>query len=293
MTKNSEKIVVVAGATGHQGGAVARHLLDAGFAVRGLTRNTGTAAAAELSGLGAEMMKCDLDDAAAARRALDGAWGAFGVFAVAAEGPQQEEKQSVMFAEQALAAGVQHYVYSSVASAQRNTGIPHFDNKWRVENAVRGMGFPSYTILRPAFFMDNFLGPWMWPGIAQGKLTMALKPTTKLQMIAVDDIGAYGLMAFLDFAQLNRAEIELAGDEMTMPEAAEIISGALNRKVTFEQQPIEQVRKASEDMVTMYEWFDRVGLSVDIEELKKYYALQPATFSQWAAMAKWPVPAHR
>jgi uncharacterized protein YbjT (DUF2867 family) len=208
-------------------------------------------------------------------------------------GPQQEEKQAVMFAEQAHAAGVQQYVYSSVASAQRDTGIPHFDNKWRVENAVRDMEFHSYTILRPAFFMENFLSPWLWPGIAQGKLTMALKPTTRVQMIAVDDIGAYGLMAFEDHAQLNRAEIELAGDELTMPEAAEIISAALNRRVTFEQQPIEQVRKASADMAAMYEWFDRVGLNVDIDWLRTAYMLQPVTFSRWAAAAKWPVPAQR
>ena len=293
MTKNNEKIVVVAGATGHQGGAVARHLLDTGFTVRALTRNTGTAAAAELSGLGAELVKCDLEDAGAVRRALTGAWGAFGAFAVNAAGPLREEKQAVLFAEQANAAGVRHYVYSSVASAQRNTGIPHFDNKWRVENVVRGLGLPSYTILRPAFFMDNFLSPWLWPNIAQGKLSMALKPETKLQMIAVDDIGAYALMAFEEHERLNRAEIDLAGDELTMPEAAGLISGALNRQIMFEQQPIGEVRRFSEDMATMYEWFDRVGLDVDIDLLRKTYAVKPAAFSQWAAMAKWPVPAHR
>ncbi len=293
MTKNNERVVVVAGATGHQGGAVARHLLNAGFTVRGLTRSTGSETAAELSGLGVEMVKCDLKDQAAVRRALNGSWGAFGVFAMNAEGPLREEKQAVMFAEQAKAAGVQHYVYSSVASAGRNTGVPHFDNKWRVENAVRGLGFPTYTILRPAFFMENFLSPWLWPGIIQGRLAMALKPATRLQMIALDDIGAYGRLAFEENDRLNRAEIELAGDELTMPQAAAIISGAINRAVVFEQQPIEQVRQASEDMAKMYEWFDRVGLTVDIEELRKRYAVQPVTFSRWAAMVKWPVPAKR
>lgn len=292
MTENNQKIVVVAGATGHQGGAVARHLLDDGFVVRGLTRNTGSAACAELAALGAEMVKCDLNDPVEVSRALAGAWGAFGAFALAAEGPHQEEKQAVMFAQRAKAAGVQHYVYSSVASANRNTGIPHFENKWRVENAVRGMDLPSYTILRPAFFMENLMGPWMWPALLEGKIAMALRPVARLQMIAVDDIGAYGLMAFENHLRLNRAEIDLAGDELTMPKAAEVLSAALNRQIRFERLPMAEIRRVSVDMALMYEWFDKVGYNVDINKLRKSYPVKPVTFSKWAAMVKWPLPVH-
>ena len=290
MSKNDGKIVVVTGATGHQGGAVARRLLDSGFTVKGLTRTTDSPESAELSRLGARMVKCDLNDADAARRALDGAWGAFGVFAMGPGGAQQEETQAANFAKQAKAAGVEAYVYSSVASAHRKTGIPHFENKWRVENIVRGLGFKTYTILRPVFFMENFTGPWMWPGIMQGKLSAALSPATRLQMVAVEDIGAYGLMAFEKTAELNRAEIELAGDELTMPQAAAIIENALGKKVQFETLPIESVRKFSADVATMYEWFDRVGLNVDIKAVNAKYNFRPATFSQWAAKVKWPVP---
>lgn len=293
MAVSNGKTVVVTGATGHQGGAVARHLLAAGFGVRALTRKPGSQPAAELAQLGAEVVKCDLNDAAAVRRALNGAWGAFGVFGPAEEGPRQEENQANSFAEQAKTSGLQHYVYSSVASAHRKTGIPHFENKWRVENTVRRLGFPSYNILRPAFFMENFMGPWLWPGLEQGRLSMALKPETKIQMVAVDDIGSYGLMAFEKTSQLNRAEIELAGDELTMPQAAEILTGFLGRQIRYEPAPIEDIRKSNPDMAVMYDWLNRVGLNVDIGGLKNKYRLDPMNFRQWAAKVIWPVPLHR
>ena len=114
-------------------------------------------------------------------------------------------------------AGVEHFVYTSVGSAHKRTGIPHFDNKWRIEETVRGLGFPSHVILRPVFFMENLLAPFSLQGSA---LAWAVGAGTKLQMIAVDDIGWFGARAFADAAALNRREIDLAGDVRTMPEAA-------------------------------------------------------------------------
>lgn len=127
-------------------------------------------------------------------------------------------------------AGVEHYVYTSVGSADKRTGIPHFDNKWRIEETVRGLGFPSHVILRPVFFMENLLAPFSLQG---STLAWALGPGTKLQMIAVDDIGWFGARAFTDAAALNHREIDLAGDIRTMPEAAEILSASLGRPIAF------------------------------------------------------------
>ena len=124
--------------------------------------------------------------------------------------------------------GVEHYVYTSVGSAHKRTGIPHFDNKWRIEQTARGLRFPSHVILRPVFFMDNLLAPFSLQGSA---LAWALGQGTKLQMIAVDDIGWFGARAFTDAAALNHREIDLAGDVRTMPEAAEILTEALGRPI--------------------------------------------------------------
>jgi uncharacterized protein YbjT (DUF2867 family) len=159
-------------------------------------------------------------------------------------------------------AGVEHYVYTSVGSAHKRTGIPRFDNKWRIEETVRSLRFPSHVILRPVFFMENLLAPFSLEG---STLAWALGPGLKLQMIAVDDIGWFGARAFADDAALNRREIDLAGDVRTMPEAAEILTEALGRPIAFAQTPIEQVRQYNKDMAVMLEWFERVGYSAGLE----------------------------
>jgi uncharacterized protein YbjT (DUF2867 family) len=182
---------------------------------------------------------------------------------------------------------VQHFVYTSVGSAQRNTGIPHFDNKYRVEETIRGLGFPSHTILRPVFFMENLLSPWFKPGIDEGNLMMGVDAGTKLQMIAVSDIGTYGRLAFERHAELNGKAVDIAGDEMTIPEAAAVIAKAAGKPVQFVSVPIEEVRKFSEDFALMLEWFDRVGYDVDIPGTAGEYGVQPTPFKTWAAGASW------
>ena len=280
-------VILVTGATGQQGGAVARELLARKQAVRAMTRKPESDAANALGRLGAEVVKGDLDDPESLKRAIRGAWGVFAVQNTWEAGVEKEEVQGKRTAELAKQGGVHHFVYTSVGSAQRRTGIPHFDNKWRVEETVRALGFPSHVILRPVFFMDNFLSPWFKPGIDQGKVMIALKPTTVLQMIAVKDIGKYGALAFEKAEELNRKEIDLAGDAHTMPQTAQILSKAAKRTIAFQPVPIAEVRKGSEDYALMLEWFDRVGYNVDIPGNAKRYSITPTTLAEWAASEKW------
>jgi uncharacterized protein YbjT (DUF2867 family) len=280
-------IILVTGATGQQGGAVARKLLSRNHQVRAMTRKPDSESAKVLASLGAEIIQGDLDDAASLERAVRGVWGVFAVQNTWEAGVEKEEVQGKRIAEISKKAGVYHYVYSSVGSANRKTGIPHFDNKWRVEETVRGLGFSSYTILRPVFFMENFLSPWFKPGIDQGKLMVGIKPATVLQMIAVRDIGEYGLLAFEKHAALNGREIDIAGAAHTMPETAGIFSKAAGRTITFERIPIEEVRKFSEDYALMLEWFDRVGYSVDIPANAKVFGIPPTTLEKWASEQNW------
>src|SRR6267378_3460853 len=283
----NDRTILITGVTGHQGGAVAQALRGSAFHRRGLTRKPDSERAAALARNGVDVVKGDLDDDATLRRALEGAWGVFSVQNTWEAGVEGEEVQGKRIAELARKAGVQHYVYTSVGSAHRKTGIPHFDNKWRIEETVRGLGFPSQVILRPVFFMDNFLSSWFKPAIDQGKLMIALKPTTVLQMIAVKDIGKYGLLAFDKAEELNRQEIDLAGDAHTSPEAAQILSKAAGRTITFAPVPIAEVRKASEDSALMLEWFDRVGYNADIAGNAKRYGIKPTTLAEWAASVRW------
>jgi len=275
----SDRTILITGVTGNQGGAVARSLQGAGFHLRGLTRVPDSERAAALARRGVEVFKGDLDDEATLRRALSGAWGVFGVQNTAEAGVEREEAQGKRLATLAREAGVEHYVYASVGSAHKGTGIPHFDSKWRIEETVRGLRFPSHVILRPVFFMDNLLAPYSLQG---STLASAVGPDTKLQMIAVDDIGWFGARAFTDAAALNRREIDLAGDVRTMPETAEILTEALGRPIAFAQTPIEQVRQYSQDMALMLQWFDRVGFSADIAGLEREFGRALTKLPDWA-----------
>jgi uncharacterized protein YbjT (DUF2867 family) len=280
-------VILVTGATGQQGGATAHELLAAGHKVRAMTRNPGSNSARALAARGAEVVPGDLNDEASLERALAGAWGVFAVQNTWEAGVEQEEVQGKRVANAARKAGVQHFVYASVGSAHRKTGIPHFDNKARVEETVRSLGFPSFVILRPAFFMENLTSPWFKPGIDQGTLAVGMSPASRLQMIAVADIGRYGRVAFERHAELNGQSIDIAGDSLTMPEAAAIISRAAGRTVTHFQVPIEEVRKFSEDFALMLEWFDRVGYEADIAANAARFGIEPTGFAKWAETVDW------
>jgi len=248
-----KNIILVTGATGNQGGAVARHLLKNGYKIRVMTRKPQDEKAGVLKALGAEVVKGDLDDVKSLESALEGAWGAYAVQNTWEAGVEREEEQGKRFAELARKQGITHFVYSSVGGADRKSGVPHFENKWRIEQAVRGLKFPSYTILRPVFFMDNFTSPWFLPGLLEGKLAVGMKPETSLQMIAVDDIGKFGLIAFEQHEKLNGVALDIAGDEHTMPETAKILGRAMGKHIDFVKVPIEEGRKWSADYPLMLE----------------------------------------
>ena len=274
------RTVVVTGATGKQGGAVARALAGKGFKIRAMTRKPDSDPAKAIAATGAELVQGDLNDTSSLQTALTGAWGVFGVQNTWEAGVAGEEEQGKRLATAAREAGVQHFVYSSVGSADRKTGIPHFENKYRVEETIRRLTFPSHVILRPVFFMENLPSPWFLNG---DNLCAALAPATKLQMIAVDDIGKHVARAFVEAEKLNRQDIDIAGDEATMPQAAAALSKGLRRSINFVQIPIGEVRKNSEDFALMLEWFERVGYDVDIPGLAHESGIRPATLDEWTA----------
>ena len=285
--KKGEDLILVMGATGQQGGAVAGVLLSAGHKVRAMTRNTTSDAARALAEAGAEVVQGNFDDGDSVKAAMDGAWGVFAVQNSWEAGIEGEETQGKNVAQWAKDTGIQHYVYTSVGSAHRNTGIPHFDNKWRVEETIRGLGLPSFTILRPVFFMENFTSPFFKPGIDEGAVTVGIGAETKLQMIAAADIGQYGRVAFERHEDLSGRAIDIAGDELTMPEAARMISSAAGREISFQPTPIDQVRQFSDDFATMLEWFDNSGYEADVEGNANEFGIAPTQFADWANAISW------
>jgi len=279
---DANRTILVTGATGKQGGALINELIGKEWNLRAMTRRTDGDAAKALRAAGVEVVYGDLDDPASLRAALDGAWGVFGVQNTWEAGVEREEEQGKRLAELAEGAGVQHYVYASVGSAHRNTGIPHFDNKWRVEETVRSLKFPSYVIYRPVFFMENLTTPWFLNG---DTIYSALESTTVLQMIAVADIGKYAARTFTDAERLNGRAFDIAGDAKTMPETAGILGRALGRTIKYVQIPLDEVRKGSEDFALMLDWFNKVGYDADIDGMAREFGIPPTRLEEWARSA--------
>jgi uncharacterized protein YbjT (DUF2867 family) len=280
----ADKLIVITGATGKQGGSTLRYLAkQGGFKLRAVTRKPDSDAARALAALGAEVVAADLDDAASLEKAVTGAWGLYAVQNTWEAGVEKEEEQGKRLAKVAKDKGVQRFVYASVGSANRKTGIPHFDNKARVEETIKSLGLPSYAIIRAVFFMENLPTPWFLHG---DKLVSTLKPDTKLQMIAADDIGKFGAKAFVDADKLKGLELDIAGDAATMPQAAEAVSEIVGHQVTYQQIPLDAVRQNSEDFAKMLEWFETTGYSADIAALEPRFGIRPLTLKEWVKTQK-------
>jgi uncharacterized protein YbjT (DUF2867 family) len=270
--------ILVTGATGNQGGAVARHLLQAGqFKVRAMVRDQNKPAAQTLKQAGAELIKGDFADRASLDRALQGAYGVFSIQDFKG-GTAVEISQGKALADAAKASGIEHFVYSSVGSAERSTGIPHFDSKFQVEEYIRSLGLP-HTILRPVFFFYNYNG--MLPMVKNGTLLQPLSPDTKLQQLSEEDYGKMVAEVFerpTDFA--NRA-IEVASIEMTMSEVAAAFSHVLGKKVEYQQIPFEAFeQQAGEEVTIMYRWFENVGYSANFAQLQREFST-PTDFESY------------
>src|SRR5712672_2193977 len=201
--------VVVTGATGKQGGAVVRNLLDRGHEVRAVTRDTTSAKAGELSKAGVTLVRASFEDTAALTKALEGATSLFAMTTPFEGGPQAETRQGISAADAAKAAGV-HLVFNSVGSANRQTGVPHFDSKYEVEKHIAKIGVRA-TVLAPVAFMENLY--FIKEQLAKGVYAAALPPTRALAQVAVPDIGAVAVRVLEDSARFTGKRFDLAGDE--------------------------------------------------------------------------------
>lgn len=284
MDKAGKRILVI-GVTGQQGGAVVRHLFKKGWSVRALVRDPNKPAALSLVQQGVEIVKGDMEDRVSLDHTMKGMYGVFSVQQFWGLGAEGEIRQGKNVADAAKVAGVQHVVYSSVGGAERKTGLSHFESKWQIEEYIRSLGLPA-TILRPVFFMDN-LQVYGAPTPVDGVLTFSTPLTweTMLQMIAVDDIGAFAAMAFERPQEYIGKAIELAGDELSFTAVAELYTKVTGKQHRFVEQPMEVARKFNAEAADMYEWFNREGYRADIPALRNIHA-ELLTLEAWLRRSK-------
>jgi uncharacterized protein YbjT (DUF2867 family) len=283
--EKKDKIILVTGVTGHQGGAVASHLLKEGWKVRGLTRHPQSKEALSLKNAGVEIFEGDFEDIASLDRACKDVYGIFSVQQPLEYGIESEIKQGKAVVDAALRANVRHLVYSSYAGAEEQPGVPFIDSKWEIEQYIRKSGL-NWTIFRPVLFMEYFLMPEIKQQLQNGYLRMALDSEMPIQLISVEDIGAMVTLAFDNPDLYAGKALDIAGDEITGNQIADIFSKVTGKAVSFEQMEVDDVRAKGSDFAMFFEWLNRKGFSVDIEAVKKLYP-EICSFKTWVQKFNW------
>jgi uncharacterized protein YbjT (DUF2867 family) len=289
--------VFVVGATGQQGGAVAQVLLKKGHTVRALTRSANSKGASYLSALGAEIIVGDLMDPASLTRAMEDVDAVFMVTTPYEVGTEAETEQGKNLIDIIEKRNIGHTVFSSVGSADRHTGIPHFDSKYEVENHLVDSGI-SHTIIAPVFFMENWVNPWFLPPIKEGNVAMAMPGDRALQQISVEDIGRFAAMIIERPSAFRGQRLDIASDELTGKEIAELIGRKAERNIGYYEIPLADMRQQNNDFAAMFEWFDQVGYTVDTIALRQDYPDVGWTyFDDWLEGHDWkhllaPEPLH-
>ncbi|RKN39475.1 NmrA/HSCARG family protein [Streptomyces hoynatensis] len=267
--RQKEKTILVTGATGGQGGAVARSLLRAGWQVRALVRDPAAPRARALAALGARPVAGDLDEPGTLRAAARGAYGVFSVQPadLTDPRPEAEVRRGRNVIDAARAVGAAHLVYASVGAAGRGSGVGHFESKAEIE-AYLAAGGPPATVLRPVFFMENWLS--LLPGPENGARVarIALDAGTPLQMIALADIGRIAAEAFGNPGEFLGRRIEIAGDELTPRQIAAALGRADGVPTRFERQPVEELRAHSGELARMFAWLNETGYRADLPALR-------------------------
>jgi uncharacterized protein YbjT (DUF2867 family) len=236
-----DELVLVLGATGVQGGATARALRRDGWRVRALVRDPSSAKARALEAHGVELVRGDMGDRSSLDRALVGAYGVFSIQPSSGQ-PQygvtddDEVRFGQLAVDAAKAAGVQHFVYTSVAGLRAGTGVGHFESKWRIEEYVRASGLPA-TIVRPATFMELLLEPHF--GLSGRVFHFFVEPEHSMPFIAGEDIGVLSARVFADPRTHVGTTLELAGDELTGNALAEKMSRATHTSISYARFPPE------------------------------------------------------
>ncbi|RWQ36394.1 MAG: NmrA/HSCARG family protein [Mesorhizobium sp.] len=283
----TKRSILVTGATGQQGGAVARALLSSGHRVKALTRRPDSDAARQLASAGAEIVTGDLGDTASVMKAAKDVDTMFSMGNSYEAGMEEETRQGILAADAAKAAGVGHLIYSSVADADKKTGIPHFESKYLVEQHVERLGLP-YTISAPVAFMENFVAPWSIGALSQGTHAFAVPAKRPLQLVALADIGAFVATLVERRERVFGKRFDFAGDELSGEDQAKILSQAIGRPINYQEIPIAVARQQSEDVALMFEWFDRVGYDVDIAALHRDFPeVRWHSFADWARKFDW------
>ena len=257
---NATKTVFIAGITGNQGGAVAKYQLATGNTIIGLTRNTESQKAMDLKAKGVTLVQGDLRHPDTYRSDLNKADVAFLMQTL--QPKNQEIQEGKIFIDAIDPEKGTHLVYSSVLGADLNTGIPHFDSKFELENYIRSKNI-DHTILRPASFYENHLMPRVASDIRKGKYVSPLKRTCTQQMIGIDDIGKIASSVIGQSEKYKGQIIPMATDEWVIGDLPQAFSETIGKPVKYKMLPGLITRLAlGRDLSKMFRYMNKHDFKV-------------------------------
>lgn len=280
MEPTNERSILVVGATGLQGAAVCRELVQAGWVVAGLTRDRSSTNAVALAKQDVELVEGNLDSQDDVARAVAGHYGVFVALDPMTHGADKEIEQGVRVIDQAKAAGVSHLVYSSVASAEAPSGVSHFASKLHNERHLAGVGLNA-TILRPTSFMEDLTEKKFVPPVLWHVWTAVSGADTKLKFVAVDDIARATAAAFGDPAQWVGKTIPMVGDILSLAECRALFKRVDGRAPLRIPMPVFLFRKlVSEDLHRLFSWYRKAGFEGSVDATRAIVP-NPLTMQEW------------
>lgn len=277
----NSKSIFVLGGTGNQGGAVAKKLLENNFHVKVLTRNPDSPNAKRLIELHAEIISGNLDNPKTFRKILKDTSGLFCVLTFD-NGVEKEIERGVNLINLAKDNNVEHFLYSSIAGADIETGVPLWESKRKIENYLKKSGIP-YTIIRPNLLFETFLFPRIKNGILKGKLVSPVNKDRIQQFIACQDIGKISVDIFSNPDKYKNKTITLGTEQFNLIQVTELFSKVLGRKIEYKKIPMLITRMAmGGDLYKMFKWVNKNN-TIFLENIEQYRTEHPdyLNFEKW------------
>lgn len=293
MNSDNNKLTLVVGGTGTQGGAVARELVSRGKKVRILTRNPASEPAVKMAALGAEVVQGDMAWPESLRPALENVTAVFSAQYADPADPSVEMNNARNLVNAAREAGVTQVIHTSAAGTnvfpkwERFADISwYLDHKYAVEELFRNGGFRYWTVLHPCWFMENFTLPLsglMAPQLKAGKLYGTVAPDALIKMNSGEDTARLAALAFENPEKFNGRELNVASDELSWAEVAATLSEVTGKKVTYQQVSRQEAVELGmlEGTLKAMEWIAETGYGFDVQETAQH-GVPLKRFAQWA-----------
>ncbi|KAI9282394.1 hypothetical protein BC943DRAFT_281682 [Umbelopsis sp. AD052] len=287
--------ILVTSANGNVGSSLSRQLLDQGFNVNALVRNTESKIARDLEQRGAKIFKGDFDDFSSLQKASQGTWGVF-INSNPVPGTLDELRHNTSIIKAAKEAGAQFGVYMSVMMAERKDEFPglspqhesykYWESKHGTEMALQEAGFEHWTILRPGMFISNFFGPiasFLWPTLQKQHVILSpLAPTITQPLIDTEDVAKYAATAFADPTTFHGLAIDVASEEISLGNFAKLITDIVGVEVTVEHISIEEAasRGVTSRIAGWHSWIRALNYRIDYDRLKTF-PIKSATVAEY------------